>query len=535
MDDNKRIREKNFNIGYFIVSFMLLFSLSFVVRFFIEKEIRQAQFETLKANEQRIVKLENAYLGKEVSLILSDLHYLHLAFEEQLTDPSSYNKVAQNWLKFSAERQIYDQIRFIDISGKEKIRINFDDNQAYIVSQDKLQNKKDRYYFYESIDLADGYVHISPMDLNIEQNEVEVPFKPMLRFATPVYDNNGKVIGIVILNYLAENMLSGFKEIGLNSQGEIMLLNASGYWLSNQDERLEWAFMFDENKALTFKNKFATEWSEIYKEEDKGQLITSNGLFTYTPVNLQHKIAEETKNHKDVKIVLSEGNWYVVSSISRTGKQKSLFTDNNMTLVLDVLKQNSLYFAFVLFISLMVASLIYLNRRTYSRIKYYSEYDTLTKVYSRRAGIERLNALIPQDDRRRYVISLCFIDVNGLKQVNDILGHKYGDELIVSVVKVIKETIREYDFVVRMGGDEFLIVFNGIGQDGAEAVWKRIAERYEAINNSDEHAYLLSVSHGIVSRSNLDKSAVDELIKLADEKMYDEKRVIKSTLGSVIK
>ncbi len=163
---------------------------------------------------------------------------------------------------------------------------------------------------------------------------------------------------------------------------------------------------------------------------------------------------------------------------------------------------------------------------------YFNEliYDSLTKVYNRRSGLAKLNRIFQYDDRRQFTISLCFIDINGLKQVNDELGHRYGDELIVSSVDIIKNAIRDYDFVIRLGGDEFLIVFNGINEDTAETIWSRIVGDYEKINQEENRPYLISVSHGIVEYNNKQKSELDNLIREADEKMYLEKRMIKEDL-----
>ncbi|MBC7960505.1 MAG: diguanylate cyclase, partial [Vallitaleaceae bacterium] len=148
-------------------------------------------------------------------------------------------------------------------------------------------------------------------------------------------------------------------------------------------------------------------------------------------------------------------------------------------------------------------------------IGYFNEliYDGLTRVYSRRAGLSKLTRLLQHDERRSQTMSLCFIDINGLKQVNDVLGHKYGDELIISAIEAIKSTIREEDFIVRMGGDEFIIVFNEIGIEIAEAIWLRVVDVYEKINEMEKRPYLISVSHGIVYYNSKQQSEVDLLIK----------------------
>lgn len=163
---------------------------------------------------------------------------------------------------------------------------------------------------------------------------------------------------------------------------------------------------------------------------------------------------------------------------------------------------------------------------------YFNEmmYDSLTKAYTRRAGLSKLSRCINYDDRRHSQLSLCFIDINGLKDVNDLLGHKVGDELIVSVVDGVKREIREQDYIIRMGGDEFLIVFNGIDLDTSERVWERINMGFKKINDEEHRNYLISVSHGMVNFDNFENNEMEHLIKVADDKMYEEKRLIKDEM-----
>ncbi len=164
--------------------------------------------------------------------------------------------------------------------------------------------------------------------------------------------------------------------------------------------------------------------------------------------------------------------------------------------------------------------------------EYFSQmmYDQLTTAFSRRAGLAKLNRMLQQDSRRHIKLSLCFVDINGLKDVNDQLGHRYGDELIVSVVKCIKDEIREDDFVIRMGGDEFLVVLSGVDRKTAEKVWDRVKQRYEQINKKEDRRYIISVSHGIDELDSYESPDVESVIKNADDKMYAEKKYIKEEL-----
>lgn len=164
--------------------------------------------------------------------------------------------------------------------------------------------------------------------------------------------------------------------------------------------------------------------------------------------------------------------------------------------------------------------------------QYFNEmmFDQLTKALNRRAGLSKLSRMLEYTNKRNLKMSLCFIDVNGLKEVNDQLGHKFGDELIVSVVEGVKKEIRDEDMIIRMGGDEFLIIFTGIDQEISEKVWNRINQRYQIINEEEERPYVISVSHGIVEHDNYERLEVELLIKKADDRMYAEKKYIKEQL-----
>ena len=126
--------------------------------------------------------------------------------------------------------------------------------------------------------------------------------------------------------------------------------------------------------------------------------------------------------------------------------------------------------------------------------------------------------------------SLDHIDINDLKEVNDKYGHRYGDALIIDVVQSIYSNIRENDYVVRLGGDEFLIVFNGISSDVAEKIWQRIVQHFNHINVDGSRPYIINVSHGVVEFDHNSSTTIDEVINEADNKMYNEKKMMKTGL-----
>ena len=139
-------------------------------------------------------------LDHELNSVLSDCSLL-AEYEELLQYlklPNEENRLRLNnaWVSFAKQKGIYDQVRFIDSTGMEVIRVNYANGVASSVPDYQLQSKKHRYYFTESLAHKQGEVYVSAFDLNIEHGEVEHPFKPMIRVATPVFDSHGSKRGV---------------------------------------------------------------------------------------------------------------------------------------------------------------------------------------------------------------------------------------------------------------------------------------------------------------------------------------------------
>ncbi len=527
-----KISFKNFLL-YSGISFLIIFLLSFSVMFALEKQLRKLKLEEIKTIEQSSVLWGGNFMGDGLSSVIADLNYLVKEYKNELDDGAGIEKIEANWADFSQMQGIYDQIRFIAFDGSEEIRINYKNGKSYIVEKELLQNKKYEYYFTDSVVLPQGSVYISRLDLNLEYATVETPFKPMIRVSSPVYTSNGSLLGVVVLNYLAEDLLESFRELAAHTNSELILLNEDGYWLSSPDRLQEWNFMFVHMEDETFGKYYPEEWNKVL--EGSGQILTENGLFTYTSVDLVAKIKFSNNGYNET-IVLGGGDWYIVSKILRDGVYEDYFTDNFILLVKDVFLDNILIFSLVLFVSIAMGLFAYLYIKSYEKTKYFAKYDALTNVYNRRTGTNMLDQILIGKDRKNFKISLCFIDVNGLKEVNDILGHRMGDELLKTVSDVIKKHIRENDFIARMGGDEFLLVFSRIVSNEAEIIWGRITSEFDRINTEEDRPYIISVSHGVVScTGDTTCATTDKMIKAADEKMYEEKRVIKQSFYAIRK
>lgn len=141
--------------------------------------------------------------------------------------------------------------------------------------------------------------------------------------------------------------------------------------------------------------------------------------------------------------------------------------------------------------------------------------DTLTEVRSRYSFEEKLQGLSVSD----YPVSLIYVDTDGLKIINDLLGHAFGDEYLRKVSTMLNEYTRENDSIYRIGGDEFVILMPNTGYDHASEALSRLKTNVKEQNNING---ALFVSFGLATAS--DPAELSSLTANADRNMYKNKR-----------
>ena len=155
------------------------------------------------------------------------------------------------------------------------------------------------------------------------------------------------------------------------------------------------------------------------------------------------------------------------------------------------------------------------------QLRHFAAVDAMTDVYNRKWGFGKLGDLFLSRSASATPQTLCFIDVDGLKAVNDRLGHALGDEMIVNTVRVVYSAIRKEDFICRWGGDEFILFLNCDMED-AQRVLEKIQFAIEHFNITSGKPYRLSISTGLVDFHD-EYESLDELIGEADKLMYENK------------
>ena len=520
-------------LKYLIAVFLILSIVYLGISLEVEYNKRQIQRQELLSRDAYFIQTIETLFATRMSRVISDLVFIRDSFRitaDSGSDTSRFAELQAQWLAFANAKKLYDQIRFLNIEGDEIIRVNYGAQGATLAPPDQLQNKKDRYYFTDTVGLPENQIYISCMDLNVENGRIETPVKPMMRLATPTYNRGGKQTGIIVLNYLGNNLLDLLRTVQSGAVGKISLLNEDGYWLYNSsDSSREWAFMYADRVNDSFSRQYPAEWAAM-KQGTSGSLETDNGIFLYGRMFAGKVYAEDSSG---LPITLGTGDWLTVSQISPDSEEGLRIGLSLWPMTLALLRDQFYVYIMILFISLVIAALMSIARTEQDSIRFFSEYDVMTGALNRRAGMSRIQKTYVANPDRRCHISICFADINGLKEVNDTLGHDAGDELIRSVAEIIRRTIRENDMLIRLGGDEFLIVFEGLDEDACEAVWGRIADGYDAVNRTENRPYLISVSHGIEPFRCSTDQIIDTALIRADEKMYREKRILKSNLSVI--
>jgi diguanylate cyclase (GGDEF)-like protein len=159
-----------------------------------------------------------------------------------------------------------------------------------------------------------------------------------------------------------------------------------------------------------------------------------------------------------------------------------------------------------------------------SQLERIATVDALTGLQNRHGFLPLAEERLVAASATGSLLAMLFIDLDGLKHVNDTQGHAVGDELIAECGSIIRDTFRAADIMARVGGDEFCVLVTTDSQGGLDAAQDRLRRGFELANRLPGRTYELSASVGIaVHDPNLDRS-IDDLIRRADTEMYENKR-----------
>jgi diguanylate cyclase (GGDEF)-like protein len=150
--------------------------------------------------------------------------------------------------------------------------------------------------------------------------------------------------------------------------------------------------------------------------------------------------------------------------------------------------------------------------------------DELTGLHNRRGFLALAAQSIKLAHRSQKSFALVFADLDGLKKINDTLGHADGDLAISDAAHVLSDSFRHCDVLGRLGGDEFAILMSDADEQSAQIVKKRLADKVDKLNAERHRPYTLSLSVGMMICNSDEKVSLEVLLSRADALMYEEKK-----------
>lgn len=164
-------------------------------------------------------------------------------------------------------------------------------------------------------------------------------------------------------------------------------------------------------------------------------------------------------------------------------------------------------------------------------LEHLAHYDALTQLPNRVLLADRLQMGMVQMQRRMRHLAVVFLDLDHFKHVNDTYGHETGDQLLISLTTSMKRALREGDTLCRLGGDEFVAVLLDLDDDTHQSCEPTIARLLGAVANPlqvGDHLIQVSASLGITFYPQAEDIAADQLIRQADQAMYQAKQAGKN-------
>lgn len=251
------------------------------------------KIQNLASFDNDNLNLLSGMIGGQLS---NSIHHLRALYNDPITlqaisspNTDTVGQFANSLYLLAKGNRIYDQVRWIDETGYERIRISRNKNEVILENASSLQDKSRRYYFTEAAALNVGEIYVSKIDLNKEHGKVDYPIKPTLRIAISLDDYQGNKKGIIILNLLMRDYFRLVDKIhGIQNDLDYLLINQDGHllnepqYLLNNPEYLQADNEIDLS-LLNFQKSYPRIWDAL-KDKSNGSVELETGLWNWKTI-----------------------------------------------------------------------------------------------------------------------------------------------------------------------------------------------------------------------------------------------------------
>ena len=299
-----RMEQGKYVLQYFFLIWLPLTLLTVFVTTGLIHNQRQGARATATIEQQAQVDSARSLLSNRLSRIQADALYL----AGQLALQQSEEQATATFATFQRYHPQYDRIRLLDLAGYEQIRVELTDGQPLALPAARLQDKSQRYYVQLGLQQPVGSVYLSPFDLNMENGEIERPFQPTIRVATPIADADGQTRGLLVINYRGQYLLDALASLDKPNKVALWLVNANGYWLKASDPAITWGFMLPERSSANLSQQHVSLWSQMIREDNDGSAVSDEAMYRFASVDFDPR--------NDIPLSQSLGKLYIVSELA---------------------------------------------------------------------------------------------------------------------------------------------------------------------------------------------------------------------------
>ncbi|MGF6770148.1 diguanylate cyclase (GGDEF)-like protein [Paraburkholderia sp. GAS199] len=468
-------------------------------------------------------------------------------------------RLAQAYSSFMVHHPEYLQIRLITRRehGLELIRFDRDGDGVARVQGRDLQEKGQFAYVFDTLAFLPGRIYSSPISVNHERGAHSAEGKPTLRLGTPVANESGAVVGVVIIDIDLAGLLQRLQS-DLPSDYQVYLANEWGDFLVHPDPSK--TFGFDKGRRVLMQDSFAATKPLFAQTQSE---ILLNGLAR--PAQAPGQVLAFVRR----PFGASEGNRFIVLGLAKPLSDvlagAHLLGNSIIRIVLTFSVLG--FFLAILFARALTKPLqslahaathlfaehameplplrrtdeIGVLARCFDRLRreikaqmdvlhkkqhelvHLATHDVLTGLPNRMLFMQKFEAAIAEATRRQEQLAVLFVDLDRFKQINDQFGHSVGDKVLVAVARRLKQALCTADIAARLGGDEFIVLIEGPrSAEAAPGIATRIMDTVNEELAIDGQRMTVGASIGI-SQFPTDGVTTEELLLHADAAMYAAK------------
>jgi diguanylate cyclase (GGDEF)-like protein len=483
--------------------------------YFFHSETRR-HIQEIFAGELLHTDYGHLIIDSEIQSTISDIRLLSLQneFHEHLaTNDDLYLKALDRECRaVLAYRNCYNRIRYVNLLGETILDIvklpssvvGQDFTQAF--RQGCMPSLDKPYQVYSAAFSQQDFDNIK------EFEEIN------LVFSFPIRDEDNTIKGFVQIFYSMRELAKRIRLSLSRENSTSMLLAPDGRLLLLAKGKKDPALLAEGSND--FVHRFSGPWLTVASSE-RGQFLTSNGLFTFATVHL-------AKNGNGAFPFLSP---YAGPELDRAGYHLKLvafqprehLSTYGERLLVGTLTPSGIMFALLSLAAWIISGRITKRKMQAARLFARAYFDELTGLPNRGLLFDRLNQSMGLSRRYGQKFALLYIDLNNFKNVNDLYGHATGDEVLRHVAERLSGLLRGSDTAARMGGDEFVVLLHQIhDRSDAESVACKIARSITQPYHLGEQELHIGASVG-VSLFPDDGDSQDNLLRSADMSMYADK------------